>query len=299
MAPTIDISKSEITLNKENEDAPTDVEVGKDADVEKSKKGPSEASTNNIITKNIDIHIPTRMDIFYDLNGSLGFAIGSSGFILAMYYENWLPHFRYGSLAWIWGCVLYTIPLLFKLKGFSRQNGNDQDRRCNSPWDLGDLGEFLCYVFYIIGCILGGFFNEEKVEEFLPAINHMFVYGSFSLALKPTYQLIVYLYGKVGKATKSSASASSTISTDIDSDSNNVYDEGNLQRWDHFFELSAMIFFCAAGVFGGFPPHPSLALPGVYFWEVGSLFSVARSLLMMYRRDKGLKYLQNKNLSKN
>ena len=71
-------------------------------------------------------------------------------------------------------------------------------------------------------------------------------------------------------------------------------------NWDYFFEIGAMIFFCAAGLFGGFPPHPSLALPGVYFWEVGSFFSVARSCHMLHRRKQGLEkeaILQRRKLS--
>ena len=51
--------------------------------------------------------IKFRMEMFYDLNGSLGFVIGLSGFILSMHYNNCLPYFRYGSLFWIWGYVLY------------------------------------------------------------------------------------------------------------------------------------------------------------------------------------------------
>ena len=227
--------------------------------------------------------IPTRMDIFYDFNGSLGFAVGSSGFILAMYYENWLPYFRYGSITWIWGCVFYSIPLLLKFK-----NGcSDSKSGCRSPWGIGDLGLFLCCVFYTIGCVLGGFYGEEDVERFLPAINHAFVYGSFSLALEPLYQ--VFLFLKRGGSCRSRMGASklcgSQQSTSLDDN-----EETPLKlNWDRFLELWAMIFFCAAGVFGGFPPHPSLALPGVYFWEVGSLFSVARSCFMLYTRKQGLK----------
>ena len=103
---------------------------------------------------------PTRIDIFYDFNGSLGFAIGSSGFILAMYFENWLPYFRYGSLTWIWGCVFYSIPLLLKLKSkkdLDDSSNLEHPRSCDTssfPWGIGDLGEFLCYLFYTIGCIL-------------------------------------------------------------------------------------------------------------------------------------------------
>ena len=226
--------------------------------------------------------IPTRMDIFYDFNGSLGFAVGSSGFILAMYYKNWLPYFRYGSLTWIYGCIMYSIPLLQKLKGGFSQ------RSC--PWGIGDLGEFLCYVGYTVGCVLGGFFDEQAVDRFLPAINHAFVYGSFSLALEPLYQ--VFLFLKRGGSCRSRMSATKLCGSSSDDDDDNKTETSLPQlkfNWDRCLELFATTFFCAAGVFGGFPPHPAFALPGVYFWEVGSLFSVARSCLMVYRRSQGLK----------
>ena len=254
---------------------------------------------------------PTRMDVFYDLNGSLGFAVGSSGFILAMYFEDWLPYFRYGSLAWIWGCVLYSIPLLQKMRGTGGRGGAG-----GFPWNLGETGEFLCYLFYVIGCVLGGFFDEERVERYLPAINHMFVYGSFSLVLEPAHQVFLFLTRgggcmermavtrlcgsspsppRVGEdAIPDGDSATGSASTDTGSRTVPASNLGKPQpqlrlHWDRALELSATAFFCAAGVFGGFPPHPSLALPGVYFWEVGSLFSVARSVLLIRRRGRGLR----------
>jgi len=197
------------------------------------------------------------------------------------------------------------------------------------PWDIGDLGVFLCCLFYTIGCIFGGFFDYETVDKFLPLINHMFLYGSLSLALEPGYQAILFVVGGGSclsrmKRTKLCGSPShqctknSDIEVDIEhssscstNDNNNgensfeKHAEAQLREptntrlsnieaplklnWDRCFELGAMIFFCAAGVFGGFPPHPSWALPGQYFWEVGSLFAVARSIVMIHRRKKGLK----------
>lgn len=232
---------------------------------------------------------PTRMDIFYDFNGSLGFAIGSSGFILEKYFENWLPYFRYGSILWIWGCIGYIIPLLLKLK--SGSSNSDGGRRCGCTWALEDYGMFFCCLFYIIGCILGGFFDQEAVERFLPAINHTFVYGSFSLAVEPVYQAILFLTR--GGSCRSRISASKLCgSPSAIADSENESDATLPPlkfSWDRFFELGAMIFFCAAGLFGGFPPVPALALPGVYFWEVGSLFSVSRSFVMVHERKQGLK----------
>jgi len=224
---------------------------------------------------------PTRMDIFYDLNGSLGFAIGSSGFILSMYFSNWLPYFRYGSLAWIWGCVFYSIPILLKLK-----QSRDTTASYSCPWGIGDLGELLCYLFYTIGCVLGGFFDADTVEQFLPVINHTFLYGSFSLVLEPVYRVLLFL-----------RKIFSTSPTNKSNDTNNVDNNTTTERsvspmnefnWDRCLELSATFFFCAAGVFGGFAPHPSLALLGVYFWEVGSCFSVARSFFMIHKRNQGL-----------
>lgn len=232
--------------------------------------------------------IPSRMDIFYDFNGSLGFAIGSSGFILSMYIENWLPYFRYGCLVWIWGCVFYSIPLLLKFK-----NGCSDSKNGSCPWGIGDLGECLCYVFYIIGCVLGGFYDQEAVENFLPAINHTFVYGSFSLVLEPLYQ--VFLFLKRGGSCRSRMSASKLCGSP-DTITNDGKEVPLKFNWDRCLELGAITFFCAAGVFGGFPPHPSLALPGVYFWEVGSLFSVARSCLMVHSRKEGLKAQARKNI---
>ena len=232
-------------------------------------------------------NIPTRMDIFYDFNGSLGFAVGSTGFILEKYHDNWLPYFRYGSIAWIWGCVGYSIPLLLKL---GRKTSNP-GRPCGCRWGVGDLGMFLCCLFYTIGCVLGGFFNQTAVENFLLAINHTFLYGSFSLVLEPFYQVILFfarggsLRQRVG-ATKLCGSPPGLRDGDGAGD---TPPPPLKLSWDRVFELLAMVFFCAAAVFGGFPPHPSHVLPGVYFWEVGSLFSVARSFVMVRDRREGLK----------
>ena len=226
--------------------------------------------------------IPTIMDIVYDFNGSLGFAIGSTGFIAAMYFDDWLPYFRYGSIIWIWGCVAYSIPLFLKFK----RDPSDSTKGFTCPWDIGDLGLFLCCLGYTIGCILGGFFDGEAVDGYLPAINHSFVYGSFALALEPLYQ--VFLFLKRGGSCRSRMSATKLCGTPSASDDDKT--ETPLKfNWDRCFELCATTFFCAAGVFGGFPPHPSLALPGVYFWEVGSLFGLARSCHMVHRRNQGLK----------
>ena len=231
-----------------------------------------------------DSSIPTLMDIFYDFNGSLGFVVGSSGFILSMYFTDWLPYFRYGSLVWIYGCVMYSIPLFLKFRGWRFAD------RC--PWGIGDFGGYLCYLFFVIGCILGGFFDEATVESFLPPINHTFLYGSFSLTLEPIYQGFLFL--RRGGSFRSRMGATKLCgSSTIHEDSNNDDDESVVTplkiNWDRFLELSATTFYCAAAVFGGFPPHPSLALPGVYFWEVGSLFSLARSFFMLYQRNQGLK----------
>ncbi len=192
----------------------------------------------------------------------------------------------------------------------------------NFPWDIGELGVFLCCLFYTIGCIFGGFFDLETVERFLPLINHMLLYGSLSLALEPAYEAILFMVRggscmsrmrktKLWGVPSSQHSYAYANTADIEhnsttSSSDNNEDNGERQtqtqtqtqtlplkfNWDRCFELGAMIFFCAAGAFGGFPPHPSLALPGQYFWEVGSLFSVARSVVMIRRRKEGLKQLQ-------
>jgi len=242
-----------------------------------------------------DIAIPTLADICYDFNGSLGFAVGSSGFIFAMYFPNWLPCFRYGSLAWIWGCVAYSVPLLSRWKPKGGCPDSEKEKIA-CPWRIREFGEFLSYIFYVIGCVLGGFFDEESVEEYLPVINHMFVYGSFSLALEPLYRVLLFFTRSFMRfshriATKLSGSPSPSIHAD-NSSNNNESPQPPLKqklRLDRCLELLAIFFFCAAGLFGGFPPHPSLALPGVYFWGVGSLLCVARSFLMVYDRNQGLK----------
>lgn len=240
--------------------------------------------------------IPSVMDIVYDFNGSIGFAIGSSGFILAMHFEdgNWLPYFRYGSLTWIWGSIAYWIPLFLKFKGTVSTAG-DGSRKFKFPWDIADVGMFLCCLGYIVGCILGGFFDAPTVEKFFPAINHAFLYGSFSLTLEPLYQVYLFLRRKGSCRSRMSATKLCGTSSAIDSGTDDDDDEAEKTpaplkiSWDRFFELNAMIFFCAAGYFGGFAPHPSLFLPGVYCWEVGSLFSVARSFCMLNARKEGLK----------
>lgn len=249
---------------------------------EDSSETPSEASPS----------IPSVMNIVYDFNGSIGFAIGSSGFILAMYFDDWLPYFRYGSLTWIWGSIAYWIPLFLKFKGAVTKS-DDGSSKFTFPWDIADVGMFLCCLGYIVGCILGGFFDTDTVESFLPAINHAFLYGSFSLTLEPLYQ--VYLFLRRKGSCRSRMSATKLCGTILAVDRGEDDDEAEKPpaplklSWDRFFELNAMIFFCAAGYFGGFPPHPHLALPGVYCWEVGSLFSVARSFCMLNARKQGLK----------
>ena len=251
-----------------------------------------------VTSENAKVNFPTRLDIFYDLNGSLAFVIGSSGFILSMYHTNWLPYFRYGCLVWIWGCVFYTIPLLLKFK--SEYSKAKEMKIC--PWGIGDFGAFLCFLLYIIGCTLGGFFDEETVELYLPAINHMFVYGSFSLLLEPVYKLFVFLFkeknsngpdSSISNLKKGETSLPSSNDTSSESSTDKIDDnnkkEGMKFNWDCLFESGAILFYCGAALFGGFPPHPSAALPGVYFWEVGSLCSFARTLLMVQRRKQGLR----------
>lgn len=230
--------------------------------------------------------IPTFMDIFYDFNGSLGFAIGSSGFILEKYHDNWLPYFRYGALVWIWGCVAYTVPLVLKLRGEAPTPGGGRQRAC--PWGLGDWGLFVCCLFYTVGCVLGGFFEQPAVEDFLPAINHAFLYGSLALALEPLQQAALFL-ARGGSLRRRVGLTKLCGAPPAAGDEDDAPLKPLKLSWDRTFELFAMIFFIAAAVFGGFPPHPSHVLPGVYFWEVGSLFSVARSFVMVHNRKCGLK----------
>jgi hypothetical protein len=270
-----------------------------DVDVENNalalEKDIDMTSTLVVVDDNTDA-IPTLFDIFIHFNGSLSFAVGSAGFISSTYFENRLPYIRYGSFFWSYGCIMYSVPLFMKFRNRSSNNSY-----C-CPWGIGDVGAFLCYTFFIIGCILAGFFNEEKVLEYYPVINHMFVYGSFSLTLEPFYQVILFLTrggncrSRMGES-KLCGSGGSTTNNDNDNDNDNV--ESSVQvapplklQWDRLLELFAIASFCSAGVFGGFHPHHNAALAGLYFTEVGSLFCLARSFLLVYERRVGLKAMQ-------
>ena len=262
MTKTVEIQPSTADIEKNEKD----LEMNSGTDDSDSK--PSEEDSSEI---------PTVMDLFYDFNGSIGFAIGSTGFILEKYMDNWLPYFRYGSLFWIWGSVLYSIPLLIQLK-----EGIQKKESC--PWGVGDFGEILCYILWIVGCVFGGFFDEETTMRFIPVVDHTFLYGSLALAIEPLYQ--AFLFVTRGGSCRSRMGASKLCGSGNDGTEATEQLKFN---WDRCFELWAMIFFCLAGVFGGFSPSDHLKLFGVYCWEVGSLFGVARSFLMLHRRRQGLK----------
>ena len=183
--------------------------------------------------------------------------------------------------------------------------------------NLGETGEFLCYLFYVIGCVLGGYFHEERVERYLPAINHMFVYGSFSLVLEPTHQVFLFLTRGGGcmermAVTRLCGSSPSSPPSRWGCHPRRRFRHRQRQhrhRQPHCPRQQPRQAAAAAEAPPGtgpsscpprpssarracsedFPPHPSLALPGVYFWEVGSLFSVARSVLLIRRRGRGLR----------
>ena len=180
--------------------------------------------------------------------------------------------------------------------------------------NLGETGEFLSYLFYVIGCVLGGFFDEERVERYLPAINHMFVYGSFSLVLEPAHQVFLFLTRGGGcmermAVTRLCGSSPSSPPSRWGCHPRRRFRHRQRQqrhRQPHCPRQQPRQAAAAAEAPPGtgpsscpprpssarracsedFPPHPSLALPGVYFWEVGLLFSVARSVLLIRRRGR-------------
>ncbi|OEU07575.1 hypothetical protein FRACYDRAFT_250997 [Fragilariopsis cylindrus CCMP1102] len=195
--------------------------------------------------------IPTLFDIFIHFSGSLSFVVGSAGYISSTYYENRLPYVCYGSFFMSYGCVMYSVPLFMKFRNRSSNNS------C-CPWGIEDLGAFLCYCFFIIGCILyilASYSNKETGLKYYPVIEHMFVYGSFSLTIEPFYQVILFFTRGGNCRSRIGASKLWSISC-------------------------------------GFYPHPDAALAGVYFAEIGSLLCLARSFLMVNKRRVGLKAMQ-------
>jgi hypothetical protein len=215
--------------------------------------------------------IPSVKALIFDFNGSIGFVIGSSGFIFSIYFlDNWLPYFRYGCIAWIWGCLSYATPIL--------SHPADTDGK---KYSCSDAGVLLCMFLFIAGCILGGFFNEEQVLSWMLQINYLFVFGSFSLAIEPLCQAGYILF----RCATCSARLSDTILFGSCSD-------GKLSiNWDRVLELLALSSFCVAGVFGGFGPNVKAITTGVYYWEVGSVFCFCRSMLMWHTRRVGLRRL--------
>jgi hypothetical protein len=126
---------------------------------------------------------------------------------------------------------MYSVPLLIKFRNRSSNNS------C-CPWGIEDLGEFLCYIFFIIGCIIAGCFNEETVLKYYPVINHMFVYGSFSLTLEPFYQVILFLTRGGNCRSRMGASklcgsgvftTTTTTTTTSDNDNGNDNDNNNIE----------------------------------------------------------------------
>src|SRR5690348_6785786 len=89
---------------------------------------------NGSIKINNEVAVPlvNRWDLVWDFNGSIGFIIGSSGFAVSTYKVDWLPHYRYGCILWIWGCLAYLAPVCIKLS------------TCTNPLVLGDIGLIIC-----------------------------------------------------------------------------------------------------------------------------------------------------------
>jgi hypothetical protein len=216
--------------------------------------------------------IPSVKDLIFDFNGSIGFVIGSSGFIVSLYHADWLPYFRYGCIAWIWGCLAYATPIL-------AHPAHTEDGK---KYSCSDVGVLLCLLLFIAGCILGGFFSEEQVLAWLVHINYLFVFGSFALSIEPLCQAGAFF---IRCATCSARLSETKL---LGSNGN----EGKLSlNWDRVLELLAMSCFCVAGAFGGFGPNTMAIVTGVYYWEVGSIFCFFRSIHMWHTRRVGLRRL--------
>jgi hypothetical protein len=223
------------------------------------------------------IVVPTKMDLLFSFNGSLSFVVGSSGFIISTYSENWLPYFRYGCVVWIWGCTSYLIPTFLQLKARKRGGGFTTP----FPWDLADCGEIICLACFIVGCILGGFVpaTADDVLLLLGPINAFFVAGSFALTLNPLMQAILFVIKRQGSVYNrmTNSKLCGTGGTN-----------GLRSQGDRALELLTAASFCTAGVFGGYGPTFPAVRIGNYFWEVGSVVCFLRSLLMWHNRRRGL-----------
>jgi hypothetical protein len=102
-----------------------------------------EDGDNNKVSGNTNKKIPSVQALIYDFNGSIGFIVGSSGFIFSLYRrDNWLPYFRYGCCVWIWACIAYAIPILSK----PAHDVTGQKYSC------GEAGVLLCLFLFIAGC---------------------------------------------------------------------------------------------------------------------------------------------------
>jgi hypothetical protein len=255
-------------------------------DTENSEQHEEDQSDNNKLsgstnTNNNKKKIPTVRALIYDFNGSIAFCIGSSGFILSLYCPQndnnwWWPCFRYGCLAWIWGCLAYAIPIL----------ATPVHVETGQKFSCSDVGVLFGMSLFITGCTMGGFLSEERVLEYLVTINYLYVFGSFALAMEPLCQAGYFLWRCV--TTCSAPRWSETIL--LGSATTNL--DGQLSlNWDRVWELLAMSSFCVAGIFGGFGPTTEDIAVGVYFWEVGSIFCLFRSLRMWRTRRVGLRRL--------
>ena len=299
--------------NKQAVDTNDDTEkteiVDDDVDIENNVLPPEkdiDTTSAMVVVDDNAAAIPTLFDIFIHFSGSLSFVVGSAGYISSTYYENRLPYVCYGSFFMSYGCVMYSVPLFMKFRNRSSNNS------C-CPWGIEDLGAFLCYIFFIIGCILyilASYSNKESGLKYYPVIEHMFVYGSFSLTIEPFYQVILFFTRGGNCRSRIGASklcgpggSTTTITTTNDNDNDNDIDNDNVGslvevttplklQWDRLLELFAIAFFCSGSISCGFYPHPDAALAGVYFAEIGSLLCLARSFLMVNKRRVGLKAMQ-------
>ena len=153
----------------------------------------------------------------------------------------------------------------------------------------------------------GAFFVAEAIDnKFLPTINHSFLHVSQFLAMEPLYQAFLFLrrggscisrmrvsqvIGSPSDMTCDTSSGAYKITSSEDSEVP-AFPPALKLNLNRPFELCAMFFVFAEGVFRGFIPHPSLALLVQHFWEFGSLFSASQSLLMIQKRHRVRKALQ-------
>ena len=131
------------------------------------------------------------------------------------------------------------------------------------PLGIWEVGGFLFKFFWLVGCIFGGFFKEQTVEKYIPLINQMFVYGSFSLLLETVYKVFLCVQNKFNMLEKCGKRGTYgtywIMDTQFQKDANTLESselpsqrkiQFNNWNWDWCNKLSTMLFFCLAGILG-------------------------------------------------